>query len=150
MAELITREFIPVRASAKEQPQTWARFKPRWTPTILFLDPNAREHFRIEGSLPADEYLGQLELGLGYLAVGQKDWADAEQHFNRAADEHAETAAGPEGLYWRGVARYSASRDKKHLQDTARELETRYAGSAWAKRAEVWKPKEKETGKAAA
>jgi hypothetical protein len=148
VAELITRELIPVRAHIKEQPEMWRRFGTRWTPTILFLDSDGREQFRIEGFLPTEEFLGQLQLGLGYVAVSDKDWKKAEEHFATAAERYAQTAAGPEGLYWRGVARYSATKDAKELQATARAFESRYTDSAWAKRTSVWKPKD--SGRAAA
>lgn len=148
VAEIITRELIPVRAHIKEQPTMWPRFGARWTPTVLFLDHKGHVQHRVEGFLPTDEFLGQLHLGLGYAAVGVKDFAAAERHFATAASQYANTAAGPEGLYWKGVARYSASHDAKELQETARAFTERYTDSAWAKRTEVWRPKA--PGKAAA
>ena len=126
----------------------WKRFGIRWTPTILFLDWHGREQYRIEGFLPTDEFLGHLQLGLGYAAAGEKEWETAEVHFATAAEEYADTSAGPEGLYWRGVSRYSASHDAAELRALARAFETRYADSAWAKRTVVWRPKD--TGRAAA
>ncbi len=145
---LIRDQAIPVRAHIKEQPGMWKRFGIRWTPTVLFLDPDGREQFRIEGYLPVDEFLGQLELGLGFAAVGVKDWAAAERHFSDAATKYPETEAGPAGVYWRGVARYSSSHDAKELQATARAFEERYQGTSWAKRASVWK--RRDSGRAAA
>ena len=63
VVELITRDTIPVRAHIKEEPEMWKRFGARWTPTILFLDWDGREQYRVEGFLPADEFLGHLHLG---------------------------------------------------------------------------------------
>jgi len=140
VAELITANAEPVRAHIKDQPQMWGRFGARWTPTVMFLDARGREQHRIEGFLPTDEFLGQLELGFGYAAVGMKDWATAERHFRAATEQYPDTAAAPEGLYWVGVARYSASHDAKELQETARAFERRYRDSVWAKRTVVWKP----------
>jgi hypothetical protein len=120
----------------------------RWTPTVLFLDSRGREQFRIEGFLPNDDFLGQLELGFGYVAAGEKDWGRAEQHFGRAADTYAHTEAGAEGLYWRGVARYSASHDPKELRATAEAFTRRYTDTSWAKRSTVWLPSQ--AGNAAA
>ena len=141
VAELITREFIPVRAHIKEQPTMWPRLGARWTPTVMFLDHKGVEQHRIEGFLPTDEFLGQLHLGLGYAAVGTKDFATPERRFGIAAEQYPRTAAGPEGLYWKGVARYSASHDVKELQELARVFSQRYTDTAWAKRTEVWRPK---------
>ena len=148
VVELITRDTIPVRAHIKEEPEMWKRFGARWTPTILFLDWDGREQYRIEGFLPADEFLGHLHLGLGYVAAGEKDWTAAESHFATAAEQYANTSAGPEGMYWRGVSRYSATHDGNELRALARAFETRYSDTEWAKRASVWRPKD--TGRAAA
>lgn len=138
VADFVTRELVADRAHVKEQPTMWHRFGVRWTPTVLVLDPDGREVRRIEGFLPADELLGQLELALGYLAVNRKRWADAERHFEAAVRDWPDTDAGPEGQYWAGVARYSASHEGGELKQVARAFRERYADTSWAKRASVW------------
>jgi hypothetical protein len=139
VAEFITSNFVPVKLHIKEQPGMWNRFNIRWTPTILVLSPDGKEQRRVEGYLPADELLGQLELGLGYWAVNRKDWTTAERQFKRAVDEYPDTDAGPEGLYWAGVARYSASHSGEELKELGRQFSKRYTDTSWAKRASVWK-----------
>ena len=126
----------------------WGRFGTRWTPTILILDPRGREQYRIEGYLPADEFLAQIEFGLGLVNAAQKDWSNAERHFTHIVNEYPNTEVAPAALYWSGAARYSGSHDAGALRETARAFETRYSDTAWAKRASVWKPAA--PGKAAA
>lgn len=140
VAQLILDEFIPVRAHIKEQPTMWPRFGTRWTPTVLVLDPRGREQHRVEGFLPAEEFIPQLHHALGYVAVSLKDFGRAEKHFARVVDEFPDSELGPAALYWKGVARYSASHDAKELQALYRAFQTRYADTAWAKRTIVWKP----------
>ncbi len=134
---LIDEQFVPVRIHIKEQPRMWHRFGIRWTPTVMVLSPEGTEVRRVEGFLPADELRGQLMLGLGYAAANKKDWATAERWFAEAADARG-TDAGPEGLYWRGVARYSATHDAKELAETHRAFTQRYQDTSWAKRASIW------------
>jgi hypothetical protein len=126
------------RIHVKEQPAMWKRFNVRWTPTVLILGPDGNEGRRIEGFLPADELLGQIGLGLGFLAVNRKDWPTAREEFERVAKEFPDTAAGPEALYWSGVAKYSASHDATALKDLGRAFKERYTNTAWAKRASIW------------
>jgi len=137
---LIDEQFVPVRIHIKEQARMWHRFGIRWTPTVMVLSPEGTEVRRIEGFLPADELRGQLLLGLGYVAANKKDWAAAERWFAQAAEE-GETDAGPEGVYWVGVARYSASHDAKELAATYARLTERHRDTSWAKRAIVWAPR---------
>ncbi len=134
---LIDEQFAAVRIHIKEQPKMWHRFGIRWTPTVMVLSPDGKEVRRVEGFLPVDELLGQLRLGLGYLAVNHKDWATAERWFAEAA-ETSGTDAAPEGTYWVGVARYSAGHDPSELAATNAKLQERHPSSSWSKRSSVW------------
>jgi thioredoxin-like negative regulator of GroEL len=139
VSEFIAGHFETARIHIKEQPAMWHRFGIRWTPTVMVLSPEGKEVYRVEGFLPADELLGQLELALGYLNVNQKKWKDAEEHFEAVVRDHPETDAAPEAMFWAGVARYSAGHDPKFLGETARLFTERYQDTAWAKRSVVWR-----------
>jgi hypothetical protein len=141
---LIDEWFMPVRVHVKEQPRMWHRFRIRWTPTVVVLSPDGHEVRRTEGYLPADELMGQLRLGLGYVAANKKDWTRAERWFAEAAEQE-DTDAGPEGQYWVGVSRYSASHDATALAATYGNFRRRYRGTSWAKRASIWAPKGEST-----
>jgi hypothetical protein len=139
VTDLIAREFVPVRVHIKEQPGMWHRFGVRWTPTVLVLGPDGKEVRRVEGYLPADELLGQLELALAFLAVARKDWTRAEQSFERVVERYPETDGAPEAQYWAGVAKYSGSHNAAALAETARRFGERYGDTGWAKRASIWR-----------
>jgi hypothetical protein len=134
---LITQQFVTLRAHVKENPSAWKRFGVRWSPTVLILAPDGTEVRRIEGFLPEDEFLGQLNLALGYLAANHKDWKTAQRWFQEAS-RFENTDAGPEGLYWEGVARYSATHDHTILGEITRAFRRRYPDTSWAKRASIW------------
>ena len=114
------------------------RFDAQWTPTQLLLDENGNEQFRIEGFLPADDLLAQLDLGLGKMDFGRKRYEDAERKFHEVEERHPRSGAAPEALYWEGVSAYKSSHDASHLKKTAIGLSSRYPQSAWARRASVW------------
>ena len=135
--------FLPARLHVKDDHAAYQshadRFGVTWTPTILFLDPSGVERHRIEGFLPKEEFLGQLQLGRGRLAFHAKRYDDAQRHFEDVVSRFGDTDAAPEAQYWAGVARYKASGDPSDLGATVRALEAAYAGSVWAKKASVWK-----------
>ena len=116
----------------------WKRFNIRWTPTVLILGPDGSEARRIEGYLPTDEMLAQIELGLAFVFVNQKNWSAAREEFERVVDQFPNTTAAPEALYWSGVAKYSGSHDAAALKETGRNFKERYTDTAWAKRASIW------------
>jgi TolA-binding protein len=104
----------------------------------LVLDPAGAERHRFEGFLPADEFLGQLHLGLAHAAFAGERWGDAERGYRQAVEQFPGTEAAPEALYWAGVSRYKGNGDPAALKDTARLFKERYQGTNWAKKASVW------------
>lgn len=134
---------MPVRVHVKEQAEDFqrlgGRFGAEWTPTILLLDGGGEERHRIEGFLPADDFIAQLALGLGRIELARKDFAGAEERFREIVARHPESETAPEALYWAGVARYKATDDPAALADTAAAFEERYQDTSWAKKSSVWR-----------
>lgn len=139
---LIESHFVPVRVHVREQAVDFKRLAERytapWTPTILLLDSEGTERHRIEGFLPADDFLAQLSLGLAKLAFAGKDYQEAERRFREVVDTYPNSEAAPEALYWAGVSRYKTTGDGSTLAETARQFSERYVGTSWAKKASVW------------
>lgn len=102
------------------------------------MDPNGEERWRIEGYLPRNEFRAQLEMALARLSVMRKQFADAEQRYARIIENHGESTAVPEAMYWKNVSQYSQSHDASALQNVARELKERFPDSPWAVKASVW------------
>ena len=139
---MVTESFLPARLHVKDQKADFNRFSDRyganWTPTALFLDPDGVERHRIEGFLPADDFLAQLGLGLGQLAFHAGRHADAERHFRVVLERHPDSESAAEAQYWAGVSKYKATGDGSALAETARAFAQRYQSSSWAKKASVW------------
>jgi hypothetical protein len=142
VARFINDNFIPARIHAREQAADFKRFGERysapWTPTILVLDTDGVERHRIEGFLPASDFVAQLTLGLGQLAFKRHDWSEAERRFREVVERHPESEAAAEAQYWEGVARYKKSGDAAALAATAQAFADRYQDTSWAKKASVW------------
>jgi hypothetical protein len=140
--ELVTGRFVPVRVHVRDNRDEWQRlsgqFGVQWTPTILIVDPDGEERHRIEGFLPADDFLSQIELGLGHAAFKRADYGKAETSFRDVARTYPKTDAAPEALYWAGVAKYRSSNDPSALKETAGLVSREYPESTWAKKASVW------------
>src|SRR5262249_55388897 len=109
-----------------------------WTPTILVMDVDGTERHRIEGFLPADDFLGQLELGLGKRDFESARYEAAQRHFSQVARTHPASGAAAEARYWAGVAEYKATNDAAPLKAAARDLKERWPESEWTRKASVW------------
>lgn len=134
----MNEQFNPVRLHVKKHPEAMDRFGANWTPTVILLDSNGTERHRIEGFLPADDFLAQLHLGLGHIAFANKRYDEAEKHFREIVDTLPQSDAAPEAQYWTGVSRYRGSGDAAALKATADAFRDRYSDSAWAKKASIW------------
>jgi TolA-binding protein len=143
VVHFVNQHFLAARVHVKEDPKDFKRYSERysaqWTPTILELDADGVERHRVEGFLPADDFLAQLMLGLAHMAFQQERWADAERRFREIVAGLPHTDAAAEALYWAGVASYKATGDGASLKDTARAFTQRYQDSTWAKKASVWR-----------
>ena len=123
----------------KENPRNFKRFDAVWTPTVLVMDPEGEERWRLEGYLPKEEFRVYLELGLARVAFMKKDWATAEGHFANIADNYPGSKYAPEAVYYRGVSRYSASHDDgAELANTAAALKEKFEGNEWQLRSIPW------------
>ena len=142
VATFVMETFIPVRVHVKQQAEEFKqlgeRYNAQWTPTILILDASGNERHRIEGFLPADDFLSQLELGAAHAAFAAKQFTEAERRYRAILDRHSESDTAAEALYWAGVSRYKATGEASALADTARAFGTRYSDSTWARKASVW------------
>jgi TolA-binding protein len=142
VVEFVNRHFVPVRVHVKENADAFQklgeRFSAQWTPTTLVVDPTGAERHRIEGFLPADDFLSQLMLGVAKAAFARQDYAKAEGLYRAVLERLPDTDAAAESQYWSGVSRYRATNDAGALKSTAQAFTQRYRDSAWAKKASVW------------
>jgi hypothetical protein len=143
VVRLVTSEFVAIRVHVRDADDLYARMSQRlnvhWTPTVLILDAEGVERHRIEGFLPVDDFLAHVKLGLAKSGFQRGAFDEAERWFRDVVDQHSQSEAAPEAQYWAGVARYKANGDATALAETARAFTTRYADSAWAKKASVWR-----------
>jgi len=100
-------------------------------------DGKGTERHRIEGFLPAEDFLAQLKLGLAHATRLGGDFQEAEKRYRELAAGSDDVAA--ESLYWAGVSKYKATNDAASLGDTATEFTKRFTDSAWAKKSSVWR-----------
>lgn len=129
---------MPLEAHIKKKPAYFHRFDALWTPTVLVLDPNGKERFRIEGYLPKDEFRAHLELALARIAFMGKKWADAERMYAQVAERFPESKVAPEAIYWWAVSHYKGTGDHSVLGQVPTEVGSKYPESVWALKAIPW------------
>jgi TolA-binding protein len=138
VTDFINKNLNPVRLHVKNHAQEMERFGVMWTPTVLVIDPEGNERYRIEGFLPTSDFLAQLHLGLAQASFKTGQYGEAEKRFRRIVDEFPENDAAAEAQYWAGVSRYKGTNDASALGATAAAFKQKYADTPWAKKASIW------------
>ncbi|HTY25559.1 MAG TPA: thioredoxin fold domain-containing protein [Desulfomonilaceae bacterium] len=70
-AEFVNRFMIPFRANTQSHANLAGRYGIQYTPTIITLDGEGKEHYRTVGFLPAQEFIPALMLGIGKAYFSQ-------------------------------------------------------------------------------
>tara|TARA_B100000315_G_C14324724_1_gene472436 strand:+ start:295 stop:621 length:327 start_codon:yes stop_codon:yes gene_type:complete len=101
---------------------------------ILILDHEGREHYRISGYLPPQEYMAHLSLGRGMAALSSQNYQDATKRYSEVVCHYQDSDAVPEVYYWIGVARYKKDGNPEGLIGEWKHLTEKHLQSIWAKK----------------
>ena len=137
VANFIIDKVVPVRILA-DSPLA-SDFKVTWTPTLVTLDFYGKEHYRTVGFLPPDELVSFLLLGIAKTDFDGQQYSDAILNLNMLLAGYPQSAAAPEAVFIRGVARYKSTKDTSPLKEAYQQLTAAYPGSEWAKRAQPYR-----------
>jgi thioredoxin-related protein len=137
VASFLQQHFLPVKINVKDQKDIAKSYDVSWTPNVVVADETGKSYYRIEGFLPAEDFMAQLALGLGRYRLERHEYPQARHHFEEVVQRHKGTDAGAQALYWLGVANYKNTKDPTQLRPSWDKLIKEYPNSEWAKRANV-------------
>lgn len=126
--------LIPLRVAFDHKPLA-SDFNVKWTPTLVTVDPDGKEHFRTVGFLAADDLIASLLLGIGKTHFEREEFDKAIAIFDTLLSSHPKTSYAPEAIYLRGVAQYKSTHDAKPLKSAYEKLSAEYPQDEWTKRA---------------
>jgi len=126
--------MIPLQVLFNAQPLA-KEFNIKWTPTVITLDAEGKEHHRTVGFLPPEELIPSLMLGMVKSYFDQEKFEKALSLLDQLLKEHPRSDSAPEALYLQGVSRYKSTDDPKHLKAAYEKLQAEYPSSEWTKRA---------------
>src|SRR5258708_5618295 len=108
--------FVPVQFSVVAQPEVMERFNSSWTPTLVVLDADGKEHRRSYGYLDPQRFLGEMALARLQAALNGRELEAAHRLSAEAMPRvKGDPFREPEAMYWSAVAAYKASNDPKNL-----------------------------------
>lgn len=137
VVQFFEKNLIAVRVLINSQPLP-KKLRVQWTPTLVLLDPEGEEHNRTVGSLPPEELLPSLMLGIRKSHFDRDEFAEAEDTFQHLLVEYPKSDSSAEAAYYLGVSRYKRTHNSEELKKTIQHLKRDFPQSEWVKRASVY------------
>jgi len=130
----INERMIPLQVKFDAKPIA-ADFNVKWTPTIITLDSNGKEHHRTVGFLASDELIPSLLLGIAKVYFDADQFDNALANLNKLLSEYPESDSTSEAIYLIGVCLYKSTHNAKPLKEAYEKLNARDPKGEWTKRA---------------
>jgi hypothetical protein len=115
VVEFVQESYIPLQVPFDAKPLS-NDYNIKWTPTLITLGTDKKEHHRTVGFLDPDALIANSLLGIG------------KYHFDN--DRYPEAL-----IFLQGVSRYKNTGDPNPLKEAYETLSSQYPDSEWAKRA---------------
>ena len=138
VAKFVDLNFVPVQVQSANK-ELADKYNISWTPTILVLDADGKEHYRSVGFLQPDVFLATFELGKARYYLDREQFAEARALLEELIERCPVPEVVPEAIFYHGVASYKQTHDPKPLRQAYDTLTSKYPQSDWAKRAEPYK-----------
>lgn len=134
VGDFISKNFISLQINVQSSSDLPRKYRAFWTPTIIILDSSGTEYYRFNGFLPPDEFLPQLQFGLGFMSLEKQDYKGASVQLKSVVDTYSQSSIAPEAQYWFGVSEYKATHKVDALLHAWRKIKKDYPHSIWAKK----------------
>jgi len=138
VADFIKKNLIALRLQSDAKPYC-TDFKISWTPTLVVLDHEGKEHHRTVGFLSPEELIPSLLLGITKTRFEQQQYAEALSVIQQILDEYPGSGSAAEALFLKGVVRYKSTHDPKPLKEAYEQLQAQYPASELTKRAHPYR-----------
>ena len=137
VVDFIERHMVPIQVLFDSQPLA-TRFNIQWTPTVITLDEEGKEHHRTVGFLSPEEFIPSLMLGVAKCHFDREKFDKAISILEDILKKHPKSDATPEAVYVRGVSLYKSTHKADPLKEAYRRLQAEYPSSEWTKRAQPY------------
>ena len=104
----IKQNLIPIRLPHDHKPLA-EQFQVKWTPALVTLDTEGKEHHRTVGFLPPEELIPSLLLGKAKIDFNHEDFAKALVSLEALLKDYPKSGAAPEAIFLRGVCGYKSA-----------------------------------------
>jgi tetratricopeptide (TPR) repeat protein len=134
VVEFIQKSLVPLLVAFDAKPLA-SDFNIKWTPTLITLGSDGREHHRTVGFLDPEGFIANALLGIGKFHFDNERHEEALALFDTIIADFGKSDVTAETVFLQGVARYKKSGDPAPLKTAYETLTEKYPDSEWTKRA---------------
>ena len=134
VAVAVAARFVGLKQLLGKDREASRRYRPFWTPTLYFLDPDGHALVTWPGVIGPDDMLALLDYGEAQVGIRRGRFKPSLELLDRVPEEWPDSPVAPEALWWAGNLRYVMDGDRESLEARRAELLRRYPDSAAARR----------------
>ncbi len=134
VATRVAEGFVALKQLLGEDREASRRYRPFWTPTLYFLDPDGHALATWPGPISADDMLPLLDFGEAQVGIRRGRFKPSLALLEGIPEEWPDSPMAPEALWWAANLRYVMEHDRAGLEERRRALTDRYPDSAAARR----------------
>jgi len=133
VVEFVEENLIPLQLQADSE--IAEDFIIRWTPTLIILDTNSKEHSRTIGYIAPEEFIPAILLGIAKMHFDLRQFESAIQCLEKIVSAYPWSFAAPEAVYYRAVCGYKTTHEAGPLKKAYEDIAKEYPYNEWVKRA---------------
>jgi len=133
-ARFVDLNFIPVQVPTTNT-ELMAKYVVKWTPTLLVVDADGREHYRGVGFFTPDELIASFMVGKGHWYLANEQFPEAQGMFEEVQAAYPQSEAAAEAVFFNGVNRYKMTHNPKVLREAYDTLSAKFPQNMWTKQA---------------
>ncbi|HNQ46258.1 MAG TPA: thioredoxin fold domain-containing protein [Syntrophorhabdus sp.] len=133
VVEFVNEALVPLQLQADSD--LAEDFTVRWTPTLIILDQNGKEHSRTVGYIAPEEFVPAMLLGMAKMHFDLRQFDSMAQCLEKIINVYPWSLAAPEAIYYHGVCGYKTTHNAEPLKLAYERIAREYPYSEWVKRA---------------
>jgi hypothetical protein len=125
----VSDRLVPLKLFLGRDREATRRYRPFWTPTLYFLDPDGTSLLDWPGVIPKGPLQVLLDLGEAMVGLRRGRFQEAVGLLDGILEDYPDSVFAPEALWWSGVVRHVVQGDDAALERSRRKLKERYPDS---------------------
>lgn len=134
VATATSDRFVALKQLLGVDREAGRRYRPFWTPTLYFLDPDGHALTTWPGPISPDDMLALLDFGEAQVGIRRGRFSPSLELLERIPELWPDSPLAPEAIWWAAGVRYVMDGDRATLDSRRAGLSERYPGSPAARR----------------